>query len=76
MTLLFISLRTLHKGEILREAKTTKKRDGVGDEKMIAQIWIHEREYSPKVPPGNSHDDAYELIKKKEKELGFFNDGN
>lgn len=38
---------------------------------MIAQIWIHERNYDAKVPVGNSQDDAKELVAQKEKELGL-----
>jgi hypothetical protein len=51
--------RTLHKGEIAVE------------EKMIAQMWIHEREYTPVVPEGNNHEDALNVIKEKEIELGY-----
>mmetsp|Transcript_13782 Transcript_13782/g.16735 ORF Transcript_13782/g.16735 Transcript_13782/m.16735 type:complete len:421 (-) Transcript_13782:11-1273(-) len=51
--------RTLHKGEVAVE------------EKMIAQMWIHERPYRPVVPEGNNHEDAVELIKSKENELGY-----
>ena len=51
--------RTLHKGEVAI------------DEKMIAQMWVHEKSYSPVVPSGNRHDDARERLKKKETELGF-----
>lgn len=53
--------RTLHKGEVAVE------------EKMIAQMWIHERSYNPVVPDGNSHDAAIDLIKQKETELGYLN---
>ena len=51
--------RTLHKGEIAI------------DEKMIGQIWVHERLYKPAVPPGNSHEAAMEVVKAKRVELGF-----
>ncbi len=51
--------RTLHKGEVVVE------------EKMIAQMWIHERKYNPVVPQGNSHDAAQELVKIKGIELGY-----
>jgi hypothetical protein len=51
--------RTLHKGEIAVE------------EKMIAQMWIHEREYTPVTPEGNNHEDALNVIKEKEIELGY-----
>ena len=51
--------RTLHKGEVAVE------------EKMIAQMWIHERSYKPVVPDGNSHDAAIDPIKQKEIELGY-----
>lgn len=51
--------RTLHKGEVAVE------------EKMIAQMWIHEKEYTPVVPKGNSHEAAVKAIQAKEKELGY-----
>mmetsp|Transcript_19240 Transcript_19240/g.41892 ORF Transcript_19240/g.41892 Transcript_19240/m.41892 type:complete len:433 (-) Transcript_19240:86-1384(-) len=51
--------RTLHKGEIAI------------DEKMIGQIWVHERRYKPAVPPGNSHEAAVDSVKAKEIELGY-----
>mmetsp|Transcript_10395 Transcript_10395/g.15226 ORF Transcript_10395/g.15226 Transcript_10395/m.15226 type:complete len:186 (-) Transcript_10395:93-650(-) len=51
--------RTLHKGEVAL------------DEKMISQMWIHERPYSPAVPEGNSHGEARELVAAKEVELGL-----
>lgn len=51
--------RTLHKGEIAVE------------EKMIAQIWVHERPYKPVIPHGNTHDAAKDAVREKEKELGY-----
>ena len=51
--------RTLHKGEVAL------------DTKIVAQMWIHQRQYLPVVPEGNSHDDAREGIAAKEAELGF-----
>lgn len=51
--------RTLHKGEV------------AVDEKMIGQIWIHEREYKPAVPDGNSHASAKEALELKRAELGY-----
>jgi prolyl 4-hydroxylase len=51
--------RTLHKGEMAVE------------QKMIAQMWIHEREYTPIIPEGNNHEDALDAIKAKEIELGY-----
>lgn len=51
--------RTLHKGEVAVENK------------MIAQMWIHEREYTPVVPNGNTHEAAIEAIRAKEKDLGY-----
>jgi len=51
--------RTLHKGEVAVE------------EKMIAQMWIHERDYKPVIPEGNSHEPAVELINAMEEELGY-----
>ncbi len=52
--------RTLHKGE--------KVASGI---KMIAQMWIHQRQYSPVLPKGNSHEDAREAIQAKKIELGL-----
>ncbi len=54
--------RTLHKGEV------------AVDEKMIAQMWIHEKDYSPVIPEGNSHEAAIEVIQAKEIELGYKSD--
>ena len=51
--------RTLHKGEV------------AVDEKMIAQMWIHERNYTPVVPEGNSHEAARDSLRSKEIELGY-----
>lgn len=51
--------RTLHKGEIAVE------------EKMIAQIWVHERPYKPVIPHGNTHDAANDAVREKENELGY-----
>lgn len=51
--------RTLHKGEVAVE------------EKWIAQIWIHERQYVPVIPEGNSHAAALDAIHEKEIELGY-----
>jgi hypothetical protein len=51
--------RTLHKGEVAVEKK------------MIAQMWIHEKEYIPVIPKGNTHESATELVNAKEVELGY-----
>jgi len=51
--------RTLHKGEVAI------------DEKMIAQMWLHENKYKPQIPNGNSYDGVKELIEAKETLLGF-----
>jgi len=51
--------RTLHKGEV------------AVDEKMIAQMWLHERIYEPVVPEGNSHGEARDVVERREIELGF-----
>lgn len=51
--------RTLHKGEVALE------------EKMIAQMWIHESKYRPVIPEGNTHEAAIDLVKEKEAELGY-----
>lgn len=42
--------RTLHKGEVAM------------DTKWITQMWVHQRPYSPAVPPGNSHNEALPVI--------------
>jgi len=51
--------RTLHKGEPSFA------------EKMIAQIWIHHKEYKSSVPEGNSHTMASESIQAMERDLGY-----
>ncbi|KAL7548401.1 hypothetical protein ACHAWF_011689 [Thalassiosira exigua] len=51
--------RTLHKGEVAL------------DTKMIAQLWIHEREYRAGVPEGNLQADAKEGIEAEDRRLGF-----
>ena len=51
--------RTLHKGELSKS------------EKVIAQCWIHERDYKPAVPVGNNHASANEPIRDKEVQLGI-----
>jgi len=52
-------MRTLHKGEVAL------------DTKMIAQLWIHEREYKAGVPEGNVQSDAMEGVKEEAEKLGF-----
>jgi prolyl 4-hydroxylase len=52
--------RTLHKGEIVAH-----------DEKWITQMWIHERPYSPVVPPGNTHEAALSAILQVSEKLGY-----
>ena len=51
----------------MKDAVKRGKNSEFGDEKMIAQIWVHEREYSPKVPQENSHEKAISLVQQKEK---------
>jgi len=51
--------RTLHKGELSKS------------EKVIAQCWIHERDYKPAVPIGNNHESAKESIRAQETQLGL-----
>lgn len=51
--------RTLHKGEVAM------------DEKWIAQMWIHEQDYKPVVPQGNSHEAAVQPIKETQQALGY-----
>ena len=52
-------IRTLHKGEVAK------------DTKMIAQLWIHQREYQAGVPEGNLQSDALEGVEKEAIRLGF-----
>ena len=51
--------RTLHKGEVPL------------DNKMIAQLWVHEREYQAGVPEGNVQLDARDGVEQVAKRLGF-----
>jgi prolyl 4-hydroxylase len=51
--------RTLHKGEVAL------------DNKMIAQLWVHEREYQAGVPEGNVQLDARDGVEQVAKRLGF-----
>ena len=51
--------RTLHKGEVAL------------DTKMIAQLWIHEKEYKASVPNNNLQDDAAAGVKEKLEQLGI-----
>jgi prolyl 4-hydroxylase len=51
--------RTLHKGEVAL------------DTKMIAQMWIHEREYVASAPRDNLQMDALEEVEAEEERLGF-----
>ena len=44
--------RTLHKGEV------------AFDTKWICQMWIHQNNYTPVTPPGNSHDAALPAIQR------------
>jgi prolyl 4-hydroxylase len=55
--------RTLHKGEVV--ASSAK------EPKMITQMWIHERPYSPVVPKGNNHEAALPKVAELEQQLGF-----
>lgn len=43
--------RTMHAGQVAM------------DTKFIAQIWIHERDYTPAVPKGTSHADGIDAIR-------------
>ena len=52
-------ITTLHKVEVAK------------DTKMIAQLWIHEREYQAGVPEGNLQSDALEGVEKEAIRLGF-----
>ena len=51
--------RTLHKGEV------------AGDEKMIAQVWIHERDYRANAPFNNLQTEALEKVEAVDRRLGF-----
>lgn len=51
--------RTLHKGEVAQ------------DKKMIAQLWIHEREYQAAVPEGNYQIEAVDGVNKELARLGL-----
>ena len=44
--------RTLHAGQVAM------------DTKWIVQVWVHEREYSPKTPTGTNHRDGIEAVEK------------
>ena len=52
-------IRTLHKGEVAL------------DKKMIAQLWIHERDYRAGVPEGNLQIDAVEKVRQEAERLGY-----
>ena len=52
-------IRTLHKGEVAL------------DTKMIAQLWIHERNYRASVPEGNLQINAVGGVKEEAERLGF-----
>ena len=54
-----LDYRTLHKGEVAVENK------------MIAEMWIHEKDYKPVIPSGNTHEAAIGVIKAKKEELGY-----
>ena len=41
------------------------------EEKMIAQMWIHERKYKPVIPVNNSHEAASSGAETKEFEFGY-----
>jgi prolyl 4-hydroxylase len=51
--------RTLHRGEVAL------------DDKVIAQIWIHERSYEAGTPEGNRQSDAMDGVKNEARRLGF-----
>jgi hypothetical protein len=53
--------RTLHRGEPVDP----------GEEKWIAQVWIHQREYRAAVPPNNRQDDAVPAIEDLSRRLGY-----
>ncbi|KAL7465438.1 hypothetical protein ACHAXS_005752 [Conticribra weissflogii] len=52
-------VRTLHKGEVALSPK------------MIAQVWVHERDYRAGVPEGNRQEDAVEEVERERRRLGF-----
>ena len=49
-------IRTLHCGEAVAE--------DAKNEKWIAQLWLRKRRYVPTAPVGNSHEDAFDEIKR------------
>ena len=51
--------RALHKGEVAL------------DKKMIAQLWIHEREYQAAVPEGNFQIEAADKVREELERLGL-----
>lgn len=51
--------RTLHKGEVAL------------DTKWICQMWIHQNNYTPVTPPGNSHGAAMGAIERVANMLGY-----
>ena len=52
-------IRTLHKGEVAL------------DTKMIAQLWIHEREYQAGVPENNLQSKALDGVEEEKRRLGL-----
>ena len=52
--------RTLHKGQKIAR-----------DEKHIIQMWIHQHSYRAAVPPGNSQQDAVEVVQETSRRLGY-----
>ena len=54
-----VDQRTLHKGEVAL------------DKKMIAQLWIHEREYKASVPERNLQSDAADGVREELERLGL-----
>ncbi len=51
--------RTLHRGEVAL------------DDKVIAQIWIHERSYEAGTPEGNRQSDAMDGVNDEARRLGY-----
>eukprot|EP00816_Leptocylindrus_hargravesii_P009481 CAMPEP_0196822926 /NCGR_PEP_ID=MMETSP1362-20130617/85377_1 /TAXON_ID=163516 /ORGANISM="Leptocylindrus danicus, Strain CCMP1856" /LENGTH=153 /DNA_ID=CAMNT_0042202625 /DNA_START=219 /DNA_END=680 /DNA_ORIENTATION=+ len=65
--------RTLHKGEQVKIGDKSSS-SLQNKQKVIAQMWVHEREYQPAVPQGNCHVDAEKAVREMERKLGLVTD--
>eukprot|EP00814_Leptocylindrus_danicus_P020812 CAMPEP_0116022142 /NCGR_PEP_ID=MMETSP0321-20121206/10810_1 /TAXON_ID=163516 /ORGANISM="Leptocylindrus danicus var. danicus, Strain B650" /LENGTH=143 /DNA_ID=CAMNT_0003493155 /DNA_START=170 /DNA_END=601 /DNA_ORIENTATION=- len=68
--------RTLHKGEPVKisSKSSSSSSSSQNKQKVIAQMWVHEREYQPAVPQGNCHMDAEDAVREMERKLGLVTD--